>query len=230
MTPLRTAELVFLLLAIVFGMRRMGGRLAPRAVFGTLLFLLTRRAVLAGWVVGAAGMFWLMYTGARAHHHDIEAHLPLAIGVSLLSGLGFAALVVGPAFMLVRALARAPVVVLEPGERLLGTVLANHFRGAEGRGGKLLLTSRRLAFRPHRFNVQLETWTTPLEAIRSFAFEGDRFLLVDVGAHAPEWIVVHRTREVAATLSRLAAMPEPERTSSAAAFPGFVAAPSPDLR
>ena len=56
--------------------------------------------------------------------------------------------------------------------RVLEERAASHFLGGEGRGGKLLVTSRRLAFRPHRFNVQLATWSLPLSEI--VRFECDR--------------------------------------------------------
>lgn len=38
------------------------------------------------------------------------------------------------------------------GEEPLAEVRANHFAGEEARGGRLLLTSKRVIFQPHRFN------------------------------------------------------------------------------
>src|SRR6185503_13793911 len=91
----------------------------------------------------------------------------------------------------------APKLELEPGEQLLREQAANHFLGGEARGGKLLITNRRLAFRPHRFNVQLATFSVPLDKIRSLTSAGSRFLVVTTDAPKPEWIVTWNPRELA---------------------------------
>jgi|SRR5579859_7621541 len=66
---------------------------------------------------------------------------------------------------------RAPV--LEAGEGLVHHGPANLFRGIEGVGGWLWMTDRRLAFTPHKMNVQAqpEEWRFPeitrVEAVRT---------------------------------------------------------------
>lgn len=42
----------------------------------------------------------------------------------------------------------------EADETILFDTGANHFKGAEGVGGKLYLTNKRLVFRSHKFNIQ----------------------------------------------------------------------------
>jgi len=52
-------------------------------------------------------------------------------------------------------------------ERVLHRGLANHFKGAEGVGGKLYLTTRRLRFRSHTLNIQVHDESYPLSQIAS---------------------------------------------------------------
>ncbi len=54
---------------------------------------------------------------------------------------------------------------LEPGEILEFSGFANHFLNYEGRGGRLFLTDRRLAFQPHRLNVQRAVLSVPRSEI-----------------------------------------------------------------
>lgn len=42
----------------------------------------------------------------------------------------------------------------EPDENILFQTPANHFKGAEGVGGKLYLTSKHLIFKSHKLNIQ----------------------------------------------------------------------------
>jgi hypothetical protein len=42
----------------------------------------------------------------------------------------------------------------QPGEDILFQTGANHFKGAEGVGGRLYLTNKRLVFKSHKLNVQ----------------------------------------------------------------------------
>lgn len=52
-------------------------------------------------------------------------------------------------------------------EKLLRAGPANHFKGIEGVGGKLFLTSKRLRFRSHKMNFQAHDESYPIEAIAS---------------------------------------------------------------
>jgi len=183
--------LIFVVVCLAWLMRTAAGRLAPRVALAPLVFLITRKAVLAAWLLGAAGFFALMWSSAVANGKHPEDNVLLLGGLSIFCGLGVAALVVGPLFMAIRAMAAPPVLELAPGERIVKDVAANHFLGGEARGGRLLLTNERIGFRPHRFNVQLATWSARVHDVRKLEREGDRFLVVHVdGSAKPEWLVV----------------------------------------
>jgi len=191
MSQFRIVLFLSSLLFVMWSMRQAAGRLAPKVGIGGILFLVTRRAVLIGWVLGAGAMLSLMLPGAIATGHDSAGDFAMLAGLSLFCGLGLAALVVGPGWLLMRAFAARPVFELEPGEELVREMAGSHFLHGEGRGGRVLLTTRRLAFRPHRFNVQLDLWSTPLADIQGVAPEGSRFLVVTTRAcDEPVWIVV----------------------------------------
>jgi hypothetical protein len=211
---LRPYLVIAVLWLLLVSMRLLAGRLAARDALGPLLFLVTRQAVLLAWGVGAAAMFALLLPGALAHGRDsLRDHLLMG-GLSAFCGLGFAAGIVGPAWAVTRLLAPIPAWALEPGELLLYEAPANHFLHGESRGGKLLVTSRRVGFRPHRFNVQVSSWSTPLDGLRGFEVAGDRFLLIHTPASAPATIVASRPRELARYLDTLAGHPEGERATA----------------
>ncbi len=213
---LRPYSFLILLGALAVMMRQAAGRLAPRVAIAPLVFLITRTPVLIGWLVGAGAFAALLLPKAIAHGHDGPSDLLVLSGICALCGLGVATLTVGPGFFALRAFAAAPVVSLEPGERLLHDRMANHFLGGEARGGRLLVTSRRLAFRPHRFNAQLATWSVRLEEIADLRAEGDRFLVVALsGGAAEQWLVAWGARGVGEAVRAVAARPEQER-----AWPG----------
>ena len=73
----------------------------------------------------------------------------------------------------------------EPNETVLFSGPANHFKGLEGVGGKLHLTSQRLRFRSHAINVQTHDESYPLEDIA--AVEAVRTLGL-----IPNGLLVHR--------------------------------------
>lgn len=195
---LRPALLLLALGAVAFGMRRATGRLAPRVALLPILFLLTRGPVIAAWVVGAAGMFALLVHSIQANGHDPSAQWPLIAGLSVFCGLGAAVPLVGVPFFVMRLFAAAPELPLERGEAVAREWPANHFLDSEGRGGKMLLTTERLGFCPHRFNVQLTTWSVRRADITGVSVEGERLLLVThAGAAEPAWFVVPDPRQVA---------------------------------
>jgi hypothetical protein len=199
---LRPYLVVLALIAGLIGMRRVAGRLAPKVAIAPLIFLVTRRPVMFVWILGSAGWLALLVPAAIAKGNDGLKDIAIMSGISLMCGLGMAALIIGPIFMGMRAFAVPPVLPLEPGEKLVREMTANHFLDGEARGGKLLLTDRRLGFKPHRFNVQLSTWSVRLPEIRGVAIEGDRFLVVDaMEGRQPEWIVVMNPQQVAKDIS-----------------------------
>jgi hypothetical protein len=203
--------MLFALAVLAWAMRQAAGRLAPRVAIAPLVFLITRWPVLLAWLFGSAGMFLLLTTSAAANGKDLSAQWPLTVGLSVFCGLGAAALAVAPIWGLARAFASSPVLPLDPDETVSFEVAANHFLGGEARGGKLLATDRRLAFRPHRFNVQLDTWSVPLADLAALRTEGARFLLVTTQGTSAEraeehWLVVQHPERVRAQIEQLAGM------------------------
>jgi len=191
MTGIRIFFFVSSLLFVMWTMRQAAGRLAPKVGIAGILFLISRPAVLVVWALGAAGLLALLLPGAVAKGHDSVGDFVLLSGISLMCGFGLSALVVGPVFMAMRAFVPKPVFELEPGEKVWREMMGSHYLRGEGRGGHVLLTNRRLAFRPHRFNVQLDVWSMPLAEIEQVVPEGTRFLVVTTaGAKEPEWLVV----------------------------------------
>ena len=49
---------------------------------------------------------------------------------------------------------QATRIEVNPGEEILFQTLANHFKGVEGVGGKLYLTSKQVIFKSHKLNIQ----------------------------------------------------------------------------
>jgi hypothetical protein len=96
--------------------------------------------------------------------------IEVAIPGGLVSGAGFAGLLA--AFLLSVRSTKAfeiggELPSFDPGERVIHRGLANHFKGAEGVGGKLYLTERRLRFRSHTLNIQVHDESYPLDQIAS---------------------------------------------------------------
>ena len=209
------AIIALVIMMLMWTMRRAAGRLAPRAALAPIVFLISRWPVLLAWAIGASGMCFLMLSQAIAHGHRAPSELLMLAGIGIFSGLGAAVPLAGLPFFVARSFTTPPKIALEPGEALLHERVANHFLGGEGRGGKLLVTTRRLAFQPHRFNVQLTTWSAPLETIYALAVEGDRFLLVTTAvATKPDWIVTARPDDLAAYLTAIQKRSEPERLAA----------------
>jgi len=197
MPNLRIAMVFALIGCLLWAARQSAGRLAPKMALAPLVFLLTRWPVLLCWALGSAGMFALLELSAAANGK--HPSLSLTAGISLFCGVGLAALVVGPIWALVRALGPKTTLELEEGEEVCFRAKANHMLGNEARGGELLVTDRRLAFKPHRFNVQLDNWSVPLGAVRSATAEGARLLLLDTH-RGGEILVTENPRRLAAEL------------------------------
>src|SRR4051794_21077402 len=86
------------LLRLIGSMRRMAGRLAPRAAFAPLAFLIARWPMLVAWGECCCCSF----RGGREAHDSLSDLLFMG-GLSAFSGLGVAPLGVGLPFLLVRA-------------------------------------------------------------------------------------------------------------------------------
>ena len=117
-----------------------------------------RSAVLGGVIFGA--IFGLATAAALATSGLAFAPSAGIAGLTALLAGGLFALLIGM-FMRSRLSTAGTELALEPGERLVHEGAANHFLGAEGRGGRLYLTSNRLVFNPHRFNIRSAGVTIP---------------------------------------------------------------------
>jgi hypothetical protein len=67
--------------------------------------------------------------------------------------------------LLIKFLAKNIKIVTEAGETILFESGANHFKGAEAVGGKLFLTTKRLVFKSHKYNVQVHELSISLPDI-----------------------------------------------------------------
>ena len=94
-----------------------------------------------------------------------QRHSPRA---GLIAGAAGAVLF-GLAIALVARHASGLEIQLEPGEQLVHAGPANHYRGVEAVGGRLVLTDRRLAFRSHGMNIQRHEASYPLATITGVA-------------------------------------------------------------
>jgi hypothetical protein len=199
------------------------------------LFILKQKLFLA--VVALATVAWatlLMVLAVRNGHGTAADLVPMAL-VSILCGGGTAVLTVLPAFFIYRALfTPPPAAQLEDGEKVLSTITANHVLDGEARGGRLLVTERGLHFVPHRFNVQLATWSVAWERVSGFSTPDSKlvgavaavagvparpmqnFLHVDLGNGKRERLVVWNRTKVAQDLERLRLASVDERRATAA--------------
>ena len=83
------------------------------------------------------------------------------------------------------------------GELVVFRSLANHFRGGEAVGGRLILTESRLIFEPHAINLQTGRWEVPLSDIllvepRRTAWAIPNGLHVSTKAGAERFVVAQR--------------------------------------
>jgi hypothetical protein len=211
-------RLVVLVISIMALLRRAAGRRGLGLGLASIVFLVTRWPVLIIWGIGS--LFWILLLGAsmtKTGHTSIGDEFTV-LWISLLCGAGLAVLTVGPVFLIARMMKRAPEIPLEPGEVPLFEELANHFLNGEGRGGNLLVTSRRIAFRPHRFNVQLATWSLPLAEIARVEPDGERLVLVHArGRTEPELVIVMGALRIAQHIGWIAGMSEAQRVETARA-------------
>ncbi|MEJ7727653.1 MAG: hypothetical protein WKG00_00390 [Polyangiaceae bacterium] len=142
------------------------------------------------------------------------------LAIAVLVGFGTGLMVGMPVWFGLRALRGRRLPFSPPsGERLIFEALANHFLGDEGRGGHIYLTDRRVAFVPHRFNIQLAAVDIPLEAVQSIGWgrvmapAGSPISMqLQVGLPAGmEVFVVERAEQLATEIAeargRLAAVP-----------------------
>jgi hypothetical protein len=85
----------------------------------------------------------------------------LTLAAGIIAGLLFALSMK----LLVKRLHNTINVHVEDDEQILKEAGANHFKGLEGVGGKLVLTDKRLIFKSHKYNVQNHQDTYGLDQI-----------------------------------------------------------------
>jgi hypothetical protein len=111
--------------------------------------------ILISWIVSRKGAIGDVFT--------LIAFTPLV-------GVGFSVLTTLPGFLILRAFRSKPTFSLEPGEAIVQEAPANHMLRHEGRGGRLVITNRRIVFLPHRFNVQLDVIARPFSDVTDIAW------------------------------------------------------------
>ncbi|MBW2460883.1 MAG: hypothetical protein JRH11_04505 [Deltaproteobacteria bacterium] len=177
-----------------------GGKRSARITFGTFWFLLSRPAIVVVSLIGIAGMAALLWNGAVENGKDPLASPELFIGISLISGVGFAALVVPPFWFLLCMRRAKPELVLAEGEAVIEKWPMNHFLGLESRGGHGYLTDRAIHFVPNRFVVQDGPWSLALEALAASEVEGGRLLVLRDTTGEEHLLVLQNPGDVAERL------------------------------
>ncbi|MBT3864408.1 hypothetical protein HOE67_00865 [Candidatus Peregrinibacteria bacterium] len=66
---------------------------------------------------------------------------------------------------------------LKKGESIIKKGLANHFKGVEGVGGKLFLTTQRIFFKSHSLNIQKHEQSIPYSKIKSVGKRNTLFVI-----------------------------------------------------
>lgn len=90
---------------------------------------------------------------------------------------------------------KSVIIETDEDERIIKQAGANYFIGKEGVGGKLVLTDRRLMFKPHKFNVQKQqaefqlTEIERLELARTLRFMRNGLSLETAGRGVHKFIV-----------------------------------------
>ncbi len=164
---------------------------------------------------------WLVAIG-------IERDKPLGTllwmgAAGVLSGFGLVAIVSLVTLFAVRSLGKPPATIaIVAGEEVLGELRANHFMGIEGRGGTLVVTSRRLLFHPHRYNVQLAPIAIELSRIDGVV-PWMTTLRIDAAGRKQRF-VVHEPNRVAELVRELVRAPEEDRSVLAPSFSSLTGA------
>lgn len=169
-----------------------------------VLYLFGRRWVYLPALVISVAWGASLCMAAIANGRGAPSTLATMIAIGAVCGLGTVMLTVLPGFMIYRALKTPPPELpIADGERLLFVAPANHVLRGEARGGHLLVTDARVGFRPHRYNVQLQTWSAPLSSIRALRAVFPTGLRLEMADGSIERLVVPARKQIAAYLLRL---------------------------
>ncbi|MFK8001060.1 MAG: hypothetical protein AB8H86_15800 [Polyangiales bacterium] len=187
-------------LAFIVFIRWAGGQRATRISFGSIWFMLTRPAVLVLSTLGTLGMAAFLWFSMLENGRDPAAAPLFILGVSVMCGVGFAALVAGPVWMARKMRTPKPVLALGPDENVVEEWPMNHFLGLESRGGRGYLTESAIHFVPTRFVVQTEPWSLPLNAIVSATVEGGRLVVIRDDTEREHWLIAQNPKRIAKLL------------------------------
>ena len=215
MSLLRALMFIGLGVFALVALRAALGRYAAKLTLGSIGFLVRRWPVLLGWSVGSLGLGALILPGMLAKGDVNPTALAVLVAVVIVGGLGFAALSVGPIFLITRMRLPKPELTLLADETTEQRVKANHFFNGEGRGGELHVTSRRLVFVPHKYNAQLDPWSREHAELTGVDTEGTRVLVIwvrsrDVPAPIEELFVVQDPKAIMEHVARLIQPVEPD--------------------
>jgi hypothetical protein len=176
------------------------------------MFILRQRLFMITIALASTASIGALWSSVIANGKGTPATLAMMVPIGILCGGGFAVLAVLPAFFVYRWRWTAPPEFRhEPDETVLFSEDANHFLDGEGRGGTLWVTDRRLAFCPHRYNVQLDLFVIEWEAIAGFSTAPPTFLFVERANGTRVRLVAPEREKLAAYLERLRARPASER-------------------
>jgi hypothetical protein len=136
------------------------------ASFRAALYLFRQPFVLVPGLLASFGWGWILLAPIIQNGRVSLDAVAMVVGLALLCGFGVGALVGLSAFLAYQFFTN-PIPKMAPrdGETTIEVLRANHFLGDEGRGGKLYVTSTRLAFLPHRLNVQLARVELPYDEV-----------------------------------------------------------------
>ena len=88
--------------------------------------------------------------------------------------------------------------LLKDGEQIVREGFANHFRGIEAVGGRLVLTNERVIFKSHPFNIQTHEWSvartdiSELEPARTFGIVPNGLLIKAKSGETERFVVRDR--------------------------------------
>lgn len=150
--------------------------------------------------------------------------IPVLLGISVLCGFGFGVMTGLPSFFIYRALVPTPGWVAQDDEPICASFAANHPFDGDSRGGKLHLTTRHVAFVPHRFNLKMKSIAIPYGEVMNVVWgrmttpAGLRVAssVVITTPTGEEQFLLRPAEQVADLIERLAACREADRAGVAA--------------
>jgi hypothetical protein len=104
----------------------------------------------------------LLFTDVNSPN-EIAKTIAIGIFAGAIAGLVFGFVI--EKFRSSKLVNNSTKIDIDEDEKIIFETPANHFKGAEGVGGKLYLTNKRLVFKSHKFNFQKHELSLPLHEI-----------------------------------------------------------------